>query len=109
MSEFNFKDIRETQSFKRGDYLYTKVAEKDGWYLFHMEPISEELKGNVHYLNYEIVKAKPQYGVQVYPPSAEFGVYGFYYCGTTEIIRKKMENRAKMKGWDWSYFYPLVG
>ena len=101
--EIKLKDIRETQSFKRGGYTYTKVTEKDGWFLFKME------KDGITYLNYELVKAKPQLGVQVYPSTDSFGTYGFYFCGTPEIIRKNMEKRTKMKGWDWSYFYPLVG
>lgn len=108
MSDFNFKDIRETQSFKRGGYTYTKVAEKDGWYLFKME------KKDITYLNYELVRGIKRKNpdetlTMVYPSAEQFGTYGYYFCGTPEIIRKNMEKRAKKNGFDWTYFYPLVG
>ena len=114
MIEIVKKDIKDENEFNKAGYHYTKVAEKDGWYLYHMEPISKELKGFVHYLNYEIVKGAKYKNpdgtdVFIYPNDERFGTNGFYFCGTPETIRQNMEKRALSKGFDWSYFYPLVG
>ena len=104
--EIKETDISEIFTFKRADYEYNRVGEKDGWYLFKMTPLKWEEK----YLAYEFVTGVKGKECYVYPVSSKFGLYGFYLCGTAEIIKNKMEDIKSRKGLDIDieYFKGLV-
>lgn len=95
------KDIREIENFKRCGYQYTKVAEKDGWFLFKME------RKEIKYLNYELVKGIKAGDILRYPGTEHFGNSGFYLCGSVENIHRSLD-KLKERDIPTDYFKDFV-
>ena len=85
MKAIEKKDIKEQNEFSKYDERFTKVFSNDEKhiYVFRRERTDKPI------VNYEVVKGvkyKNPDGniVYIYPPSKEFGVYGWYVMGSNK-------------------------
>ena len=94
--------ISELKEFKREGYLTKYVANDGLWYLFSTEG------------GYKIVRAvrhKQLDGSEIYcyPPSEQFGVYGWYICGTkAKRMRSLKMIKKKCPDFDIEYFADFI-
>lgn len=102
MKTTNKTPISELKEFKRGGYITKYVANNGLWYLFSTEG------------GYEIVRAvkrKQPDGSEVYcyPSSEQFGVSGWYICGTkTNMLRSLEKIKAKRPDLNVEYFADFI-
>lgn len=92
----NFKEIKRTdikdkKEFNRIGYHYTRIWEDNTSriYVYRMHHIEKELP----YYQYEVVKGVKKNGVYAYPSDEEFGLYGWYICGTAENCSLKISQK----------------
>lgn len=85
------KGIEEKREFNRKGIHYNQVLADDEnhTYLYKME------QPGVRYLQYEVVKGKKTKDdngnvVYVLPSDEDFGRYGWYFCGTREMVERKI-------------------
>ena len=102
MNEIFSTPISELKEFKRGGYVTKYVANDGLWYLFSTEG------------GYKIVKAvkhKQPDGSEVYcyPLSEQFGVSGWYICGTkANKMRSLKMIKKKYPDFNIEYFANLI-
>lgn len=88
--------IYEFKEFVREGYSYTKVSDKNNYYLFAMK---DEDGMNAGFEIWKGIPKRQPDGTKVMskPSSEQFGTYGWYICGTITNIRHTL-NRIKEKG-----------
>lgn len=102
MNEIFSTPISELKEFKRGGYLTKYVANEGLWYLFSTEG------------GYKIVKAVKHKRLDgsefyCYPPSEQFGVYGWFICGNkAKRLRSLKMIKKKCPDFDIEYFANFI-
>lgn len=96
MDSFYRKPISEFKEFVREGYRYTKVSDKNNYYLFAMK---DEDGTTLGFEVWKGVSFKQPDGTKILtsPKTSEFGTYGWYVCGTITNIRHTLK-RIKEKG-----------
>lgn len=86
-------DIKDKIEFDRAGYHYKRVYEDSTNRIYVYQLFTGAL-----YSQYEVVKGKKKKqpdgtDVYIYPGDEDFGVYGYYICGTEEKCQEQIKKR----------------